>query len=135
MAHFMWAPAADTGGTTVDPTPYWPGSSQVDMVGVEGFPDTRWGSQLGTFSGVFGPVFHEIHARTSLPIFIAETNLAPLDGSGYQSLPEFISDLCSDGGDGVLQFQDDAPALSATQWTELDKALASDCGAGTAGGG
>jgi hypothetical protein len=103
------------------------------MVGVEGFPDTRWGSQLGTFRGVFGPVFHEIHALTRLPVFIAETDLAPLDGRGYQSLPGFISDLCSDGGDGVLQFQD-TQSLSSTQWDELDKALASDCGASTAYG-
>jgi tRNA A-37 threonylcarbamoyl transferase component Bud32/transcriptional regulator with XRE-family HTH domain len=134
LAHFMWAPSADTGGTTVDPTPYWPGSSQVDMVGVEGLPDTQWGSQLGSFSGVFGPVFKEIHALTSLPIFIAETNLAPLDGSGYQSIPGFISDLCSNGGDGVLQLQI-KQTLSGKQWSELDKALASDCGASTAGGG
>jgi transcriptional regulator with XRE-family HTH domain len=134
LAHFMWAPGADTGGTTIDPTSYWPGASQVDMVGVEGFPDTRWGSQLGTFSGVFGPVFHEIRTLTRLPIFIAETNLAPLDGSGYQSLPGFISDLCSNGGDGVLQFQQ-TQTLSSTQWGELDKALASDCGASAAEGG
>jgi transcriptional regulator with XRE-family HTH domain len=134
LAHFMWAPGPDTGGTTIDPTPYWPGASQADMVGVEGFPNTRWGSQLGTFSGVFGPVFREVHALTRLPIFIAETNLAPLDGSGYQSLPAFISDLCSNGGDGVLQFQD-TRTLTAKQWTELDKALASDCGARAADGG
>ena len=133
LAHFMWAPGADTGGTTIDPTPYWPGASQVDMVGVESFPNTRWGSQLGTFSGVFGPVFHEIHALTRLPIFIAETNLAPLDGSGYQSIPGFISDLCSNGGDGVLQFQQ-TQTLSGRQWSELDKALAGDCSATTAEG-
>jgi transcriptional regulator with XRE-family HTH domain len=133
LAHFMWAPGADTGGTTIDPTPYWPGASEVDMVGVEGFPNTRFGPQLGTFSGMFGPVFHEIHTLTSLPIFIAETDLAPLGGSGYQSLAGFISDLCSNGGDGVLQFQD-TQTLSGKQWTELDKALASDCGASTAEG-
>ncbi|MEY9862654.1 serine/threonine protein kinase/transcriptional regulator with XRE-family HTH domain [Catenulispora sp. GAS73] len=128
LASFMWAPGADTGGTTIDPTPYWPGAPQVDMVGVEGYPDTRWGSQLGTFAGVFGPVFTEIHALTKLPIFIAETDLAPLDGPGYESLAGFISDLCADGGDGVLQLQDSSP-LSRTQWSELDKALAGDCGA------
>ena len=133
LAHFMWAPGPDTGGTTIDPTPYWPGASQVDLVGVGGFPNTQYGSQLGTFSGMFGPVFHEIHTLTSLPIFIAETNLAPLDGSGYQSLPGFISDLCSNGGDGVLQFQN-TQTLSSTQWDELDKALAGDCGASTAEG-
>ena len=127
LAYFMWAPGADTGGTSIDPTPYWPGAAQVDMVGVEGYPDTRWGSQLGTFAGLFGPVFDQIHALTGLPIFIAETDLAPLDGSGYQSLSGFISDLCSNGGDGVLQFQD-TRTLSETQWRELDKALATDCG-------
>jgi transcriptional regulator with XRE-family HTH domain/tRNA A-37 threonylcarbamoyl transferase component Bud32 len=132
-AHFMWAPAADTGGESIDPTPYWPGASQVDMVGVEGFLGTQWGPQLGTFSGVFGPVFREIHALTRLPIFIAETDLASLDGSGYQSLPGFIHDLCSDGGDGVLQFQI-THTLSSEQWGELDKALASDCGADAAKG-
>jgi iron(III) transport system ATP-binding protein len=62
--------------------PYWPGASQVDIVGVEGFPNTKYGSQLGSFSGVFGPVFHETHNLTRLPISIAETDLALLDGSG-----------------------------------------------------
>ena len=131
LAYFMWAPGANTGGTTIDPTAYWPGSSEVDMIGVDGYPDTEWGSQFGTFSGLFGPVFSEIHALSSLPIFIAETDLAPLDGSGYESLPDFVSDLCSNGGDGVLQFQDGTTALTGTQWTELDNALAADCGAGS----
>jgi hypothetical protein len=133
LAYFMWVPNADTGGTTIDPTPYWPGSSEVDMVGVDGYPDTEYGSQFGTFSGYFGPTFSEIHALTSLPIFIAETDLASFDSSGYETIPNFISDLCSDGGDGVLQFQDGTPALSSTQWTELDNALASDCS--STGGG
>lgn len=127
LAYFMWTPGADTGGTSIDPTHYWPGASQVDMVGAEGSPNTQWGSGLGTFSGRFGPVFEQIHALTSLPIFIAQTDLARLDGSGYQSLPAFISDLCSNGGDGVLQFQDDSPALTETQWHELDNALADHC--------
>lgn len=129
LAYFMWAPGADTGGTNQNPTRYWPGASQVDMVGVDGYPNTQWG-QFTSFSALFGPVFSEIHAQTSLPIFIAETDLAPLDGSGYESISGFISDLCSSGGDGVLQFQDGTPALSSTQWTELDNALASDCGGG-----
>ena len=127
LAYFMWAPNVYTGGTTIKPTPYWPGSSKVDMVGVDGYPDTQFGSQFGTFSGEFGPVFRQIHALTSLPIFISETDLAPLDSSGYQTIPSFISDLCSNGGDGVLQFQDGTPQLSTKQWTQLDNALASHC--------
>jgi hypothetical protein len=127
LAYSMWAPNADTGGTTINPAPYWPGSSKVDMVGVDGYPDTQYGSQFGTFSGEFGLTFSEIHALTSLPIFITETDLAPLNSSGYETIPKFISDLCSNGGDGILQFQDGSPALSSNQWTQLDKALASDC--------
>ena len=130
LASFMWAPGADTGGTNQNPTPYWPGSAQVDMIGVDGYPGTEWGP-FTSFSALFGPVFNEIHALSSLPIFIAETDLAPLDGSGYESLSGFISDLCSNGGDGVLQFQDGTPALSSTQWTELDNALAGDCASGS----
>ena len=135
LAYFMWAPGANTGGTTIDPTNYWPGTSEVDMIGVDGYPDTEWGSQFGTFSGLLGPVFSEIHALSSLPIFLAETDLAPLGSSGYESLPGFISDLCSNGGDGVLQFQDGSTALTSAQWTQLDAALASDCGTGTGTGG
>jgi hypothetical protein len=127
LAFFMWAPNAYTGGTTIEPTPYWPGSSNVDMVGVDGYPDTQYGHQFGTFAGEFGPVFNAIHSLTSLPIFISETDLAPLDSSGYETLPNFISDLCSNGGDGILQFQDGTPVLSKAQWAQLDTALASDC--------
>jgi hypothetical protein len=133
LAYFMWVPGAatETGGTdtTYNPTPYWPGSSNVDMVGVDGYPTTQYSSSGGTFDGMFGLVFSQIQALSSLPIFIAETNLAPLDGSGYETISNFISDLCSDGGDGVLEWEDDgAPSMTSTQWTELDNALASDCG-------
>jgi protein kinase-like protein len=133
LASFMWAPGASGSGRSVDPTAYWPGAPQVDMVGVEAFPDIAWGAQLGTFAGLFGPAFQQIHTLTSLPIFIAETNLAPLDATGYQSIPAFISDLCSNGGDGVLQFQN-KHTLTATQWTELDKALTNDCATHTTNG-
>lgn len=125
----MWAPGADTGGPNQNPTPYWPGPSEVDMVGVDGYPNTQWGP-FTSFSALFGPVFDEIHAETSLPIFLAETDLAPLDGSGYQSIAGFVSDLCSDGGDGLLEFEDGTPAMTDAQWSELDQALASDCQGG-----
>ena len=66
---------------------------------------------------------------TSLPVFIAETDLAPLstteecNGGGYQSITSFIADLFQDGGDGVLQYQDGTTALTSAQWSELDTAL------------
>jgi hypothetical protein len=129
LAYFMWAPGADSGGTSIDPTPYWPGPDKVDMVGVQGYPDTRWGYQFTSFDAVFGHSFAEIHALTSLPIFIAETDLALLDTSGYQTISGFVADLCSHGGDGVVQYQGSGGLpLSAAQWRELDKALSDDCG-------
>lgn len=127
-AYWLWAPNADTGGGTTDPSPWWPGSSSVDLVGVDGYPDTAYGSQFGTFSGEFGQTFSEIRGLGySGGIFISETNLSPLDGSGYETIPQFISDLCSDGGTGFLEFEDGAPAMTSTQWNEANTALSSDC--------
>lgn len=132
LAYFMWCPGADSGGVGIAPTPYWPGPDQVDMVGVGGSLDQGHGSPPGTFAGVFGPTFHQIQALTHLPIFIDETDLAPLDQPGYQSISEFVSAVCSSGGDGVLQYQGyaphgaPAPSLSDKQWKELDKVLAAN---------
>jgi mannan endo-1,4-beta-mannosidase len=128
-AYWMWAPNADTGGSTEDPSAWWPGSNYVDMVGVDGYPDIEWGSQFGTFSGEFGPVFSEIRGLGwSGPIFISETNLVPLDSSGYESLTGFLTDLLNAGGSGVLEFEDPSwnlPSMSSKQWTELDSVLGS----------
>jgi len=133
-AFWMWAPNADTGGTpdtggTVDPSPYWPGASHVDLVGVDGYPDTTYVSQDGTFSGEFGQTFSEIRdLGYTGGVFISETNLSPLDSSGYESVAQFISDLCAAGGTGFLEWQDDnAPDMTSTQWNEADTALSSDC--------
>ncbi|HEY2003865.1 MAG TPA: ricin-type beta-trefoil lectin domain protein [Candidatus Saccharimonadia bacterium] len=123
-AYWMWAPNADTGGSTTDPTPWWPGASEVQMIGVDGYPDTQWGSQFGTFSGLFGPVFSEIHKLTSLPIFISETNLAPLGGSGYESIANFVHDMFASGGDGILEWEDGSQHMTSSQWSQLDTALA-----------
>jgi glycosyl hydrolase family 26 len=133
-SYWMWAPNADTGGTTQSPAPWWPGTDYVDMVGVDGYPDTEWGSQFGTFSGEFGPVFSEIRGvGWTGPIFISETNLSPLDSSGYESMTNFIDDLFGAGGSGVLEFEDPswgAPTMTSKQWTELDNALAANSGGG-----
>jgi hypothetical protein len=137
-AFWMWAPNADTGGTpdtggTTDPSPYWPGASHVDLVGVDGYPDTTYGSQFGTFSGEFGQTFSEIRdLGYTGGIFISETNLAPLSSSGYETVPQFISDLCAAGGTGFLEWEDEgAPEMTSTQWSEADTALSSDCAGGS----
>jgi hypothetical protein len=64
-----------------------------------------------------------------LPVFISETDLAPLStsqdcsGGNYETITDFMADLFSDGGDGILQFQDGTTALTSAQWSELDAAL------------
>ena len=129
-ASWMWAPNADTGGSTVNFTPWWPGAAHVSMVGLDGYPQSGPGWGLCNFQELFGQSFTEMKSLTSLPVFISETDLAPLstsqdcDGQGYETISGFMSDLFKDGGDGILQFQDGTPALTSAQWTELDAALA-----------
>jgi hypothetical protein len=111
-------------------TPWWHGLKRVDMVGLDGYPQSGPGWGLCDFQKLFGQSFTEMKSLTSLPVFISETDLAPLstsldcDGHSYQTITSFISDLFANGGDGILQFQDGTPALTSAQWTELDRALA-----------
>jgi beta-mannanase len=129
-ASWMWVPNADTGGSTVNFTPWWHGLKRVDMVGLDGYPQGGPGWGLCNFQELFGQSFTEMKSLTSLPVFIAETDLAPLstsqqcNGGGYQTITSFIVDLFQAGGDGILQYQDGTPALTSAQWTELDTALA-----------
>jgi hypothetical protein len=121
-AWWMWAPNADTGGTTHPFAPWWPGQQQVGMVGVDGYPQTQYG--LDTFQEVFGKSFTEMKALTSLPIFISETDLAPETGSGgTQTVTQFVKAALAAGATGLLQFQDGTAALTSAQWKELDAAL------------
>jgi hypothetical protein len=100
------------------------------MVGIDGYPQSGPGLRLCDFQELFGRSFTEMRSLTSLPVFISETDLAPLstsqdcNGGSYETITNFISDLFSDGGDGILQFQDGTPALTSARWSELDAALA-----------
>jgi hypothetical protein len=111
-------------------TPWWHGLKRVDMVGLDGYPQSGSGWGLCNFQELFGQSFTEMRSLTSPPVFISETDLAPLstsqdcNGGSYQTITSFIADLFADGGDGILQFQDGTPALTSAQWTELDAALA-----------
>src|SRR5487761_1011857 len=54
-ALWMWACNSYTGGTTISPAAYWPSSALPDMVGIDGYPSTEYGSSLGTFAGQIQP--------------------------------------------------------------------------------
>jgi hypothetical protein len=130
-AYWMWAPNADTGGSSQNFTAWWPGASRVDMVGLDGYPQGGAGWGLCNFQELFGQSFTEMRTLTSLPIFISETDLSALsttqscNGGSYETITGFIDDLFAAGGDGILQFQDGTTALTSAQWAELDTALAS----------
>ena len=139
LAYFMWVPDVfnGAGGTVVDPTPYWPGAANVDMVGVDGYPQSQYGET--TFANTFAQTFSIIkglsgESTIAQPkIFVAETNFSPLGSGSYESIPNMVSDICSNGGDGTLQFvgYSGEPNLTSAQWSALDTAQAADCGSST----
>lgn len=66
------------------PGPWWPGSSYVTWVGIDGY----FTSPSSTFASVFGPTIVTVRALTRDPILIAETSAAPTSGQ-----PGKIADL------------------------------------------
>jgi hypothetical protein len=46
------------------------------------------------------------------------------NGGNGETITNFMSDLFSDDGNGILQFQDGSTASTSAQWAELDAALA-----------
>jgi hypothetical protein len=135
LAYFMWVPDVfnGAGGTVVDPTPYWPGASNVDMAGVDGYPQSQYGetSFANTFAQTFS-IIQGLSAESTIAqpkIFVAETNFSPLGSGSYESIPNMMSDICSNGGDGTLQFvgYSGEPNLTSAQWAALDTAQADAC--------
>jgi mannan endo-1,4-beta-mannosidase len=60
------------------PTPWWPGSSYVTWVGIDGYYDNpSW-----KFASLFGPTIKAVRAlsRIPVPILVSETGVAPAAG-------------------------------------------------------
>ena len=74
----------DTLGGIPSPALWWPGSSYVTWVGIDGYYYTP----SSTFAPLFGPTITAVRALTSDPILIAETAAAPAAGQ-----PAKIADL------------------------------------------
>ena len=132
LAIWMWACSAWTGGTTIDPSPWWPGSSYVGMVGIDGYPDTQYGQSLGTFNGQIKPTVTAIRALGwTDPIYLSETNLREMTDSGGESITNFVADMHANGVSGILEFEDASWGLkpmTAAQWTEYHNAVAANYG-------
>jgi len=86
---FVWCPAV----AGVDPTPYFPGASEVDWIGVDGYD--RTGGQ--TFASLFG-AFVNTWQGQGKPLMVAET------GASGSSQAAFIDSIGAD-----------APALPAVK--------------------
>jgi mannan endo-1,4-beta-mannosidase len=71
-------------GTIPRPNPWWPGSSYVTWVGIDGYYlKPNW-----KFAPLFGPTIGDVRELTSDPILIAETGAVPASGQ-----PAKIADL------------------------------------------
>ena len=55
------------------PRPWWPGSSYVTWVGIDGY----YYKPSWTFASLFGPTIKAVRTLTIDPIFISETSVAP----------------------------------------------------------
>lgn len=63
----------DPHGGIPSPAPWWPGSSYVTWVGIDGYYyKSSW-----TFASLFGPTIKDIRALTVDPVLISETGAAP----------------------------------------------------------
>jgi mannan endo-1,4-beta-mannosidase len=62
--------------STPSPAPWWPGSSYVTWVGIDGY----YYQSSEMFDPLFGPTIASVRALTRAPILIAETAAAPAAG-------------------------------------------------------
>ena len=70
---WLWTVNSSTAQAGIPgPGPWWPGSSYVTWVGIDGYYSTP----SATFAPLFGPTIVAVRALTSDPILIAETGAA-----------------------------------------------------------
>jgi mannan endo-1,4-beta-mannosidase len=82
---WMWTVnIVDSNPPIPDPKPWWPGSSYVNWVGIDGY----YYQSTQMFAQVFGPTIVDVRALTGDPIFLAETGAGPNTGQ-----PAKINDL------------------------------------------
>jgi glycosyl hydrolase family 26 len=74
----------DTAAGIPSPASWWPGSSYVNWVGIDGY----YFKSAWTFASLFGPTIKAVRTLTLQPIFVSETGAAPAAGK-----PAKITDL------------------------------------------
>lgn len=98
---WMWTvqAAADAPSLTTSPAPWWPGSSYVDWVGIDG----HYIYQGQTFGTIFDPAIASVRSITSKPILIAETSISKSVGQ-VADLPDLFQGVESRGLLGFVYF-------------------------------
>lgn len=79
MFHRYWSPNADTSSEPV--APWWPGKSQVDIVGIDIYPQASGASGLPSFEDTYGDFYNEYSSQYNLPFAIGETGTGTSGGS------------------------------------------------------
>jgi mannan endo-1,4-beta-mannosidase len=104
-----------------DPAPWWPGSSYVTWVGIDGY----YYSPSSTFSQVFGPTIVDVRELTGDPILISETGASPATGQSAK-ITDLFAGVQAYGLLGFVWFDVDSPATTdgVPQDWRLDSAAA-----------
>ena len=84
-----------------DPSPWWPGDSYVNWVGIDGY----YYQSNEMFAQVFGPTIADVRALTGDPIFIAETGAEPDTGQSAK-INDLFAGVRTYGLVGLLWFDE-----------------------------
>jgi mannan endo-1,4-beta-mannosidase len=96
---WMWtmnAPFSDSGPVSA----YWPGSSYVGIVGLDGY----YATPSDNFESLFGGIIGQVHKLTSKPILISETAIGPV--AGASAVPSLFADVKADHLMGFIWFDE-----------------------------
>jgi mannan endo-1,4-beta-mannosidase len=105
------------------PGPWWPGSSYVTWVGIDGY----YTEPSMTFASVFGPTIFAVRTVTGDPILIAETGVAPAAGQSAK-IANLFAGIRTYGLLGFMWF--DAPGMEDWRLTSPAAIAAFRRGAG-----
>lgn len=114
---WVWCPNTFwTGSLATDPSAYYPGSTYVDWVGLDGYNRSDWGYM--SFSKIFSYAVNQL-ASYGKPIMIAETASGEFSDGGVKK-SQWISDAFQTGIPSL-------PAIKAVLWFNEDKTASESC--------
>jgi mannan endo-1,4-beta-mannosidase len=100
---WLWtANVTDNTALIPNPAPWWPGSSYVTWVGIDGY----YHSPSASFAQVFGPTIVDVRALTNDPILISETGAEPSIGQ-QAKITDLFTGIRTYGLLGFLWFDED----------------------------